>query len=286
MKSSFIELQPRDLELFRGLFESRIMTLRHITALHFNGHTEAAKKRVQRLKAEGFLRERPRAVHEAAVIFLTRKAFEALHDGGHLIGYPRQSWPAVDKRIRVSDLTLKHELAVMDVKAAFVRAALKASCEIIEINTWPAMYQFRVKHQPKFTVGTENILVKPDAYIRIRQRSQGDMFTLVFFLELDRGTEPLDSLVFKTGCYLDYYKSGGYTKSLGEPLSEYKRHPFRVLMVFMNEERRNNFATVLLLSKPFPFSQIWSTTFDKVISDPFGSIWIRSSDYNNSSILK
>jgi hypothetical protein len=44
-----VELQERDLAVLQGLFESRLMTLTHITRLYFNGHAEAAKKRVQRL---------------------------------------------------------------------------------------------------------------------------------------------------------------------------------------------------------------------------------------------
>ena len=46
-----IALQPRDIELLRDLFGSRVMTLAHITALHFSRKAEAAKKRLQKLKA-------------------------------------------------------------------------------------------------------------------------------------------------------------------------------------------------------------------------------------------
>jgi len=48
-----VQLQPRDFELLRGLFESRVMTLAHVSALYFDGKREMAKKRVQKLKAAG-----------------------------------------------------------------------------------------------------------------------------------------------------------------------------------------------------------------------------------------
>jgi hypothetical protein len=47
-----VELQERHLAILQGLFESRLMTLTHVTHLFFNRHGEAAKKRIQRLKED------------------------------------------------------------------------------------------------------------------------------------------------------------------------------------------------------------------------------------------
>src|SRR4051794_2923535 len=77
-------LQSRDFELLKGLFESRVLTLSHIASLHFEGRDEAAKKRVQKLKAGGFIGERPRRVNEPGILFLTRKGFTALESEGLL----------------------------------------------------------------------------------------------------------------------------------------------------------------------------------------------------------
>lgn len=56
---SGIDLQPRDVALLRGFFESRIMNLAHVSALYFDGKSDMAKKRVQKLKKAGLLREHP-----------------------------------------------------------------------------------------------------------------------------------------------------------------------------------------------------------------------------------
>ena len=40
-----LKFQKRDLELFRGLFESRVMTAGHVSTLYFDGKREYAKKR-------------------------------------------------------------------------------------------------------------------------------------------------------------------------------------------------------------------------------------------------
>ena len=67
-----IALQERDLEILRGLFDSRVLTLSHIARLYFEGREEAAKKRVQKLKSAGFITERPRRAYEPAVLYLTK----------------------------------------------------------------------------------------------------------------------------------------------------------------------------------------------------------------------
>jgi hypothetical protein len=71
-KKDSISLQDRDIALLRGLFECRVMTKDHVTALYFEGKGEAAKKRLQKLKAAKLISERPRRAFEPSILFLTR----------------------------------------------------------------------------------------------------------------------------------------------------------------------------------------------------------------------
>ena len=64
----FLQLQDRDLALLRGLFECRVMTTDHATALYFEGKGEAAKKRLQKLKAAGFISERSPGLRERPLV--------------------------------------------------------------------------------------------------------------------------------------------------------------------------------------------------------------------------
>src|SRR5260370_22153252 len=121
-----LHLQERDLTLLKGLFESRIMTAQHITALYFAGKPEATKKRLQKLKAAGLVNERKRRVNEPSVLFLTRNAFRVLQDDGALSEYPSLSPSSFERRAQVSDLTLRHELEVMDVKSAIHSAVARS----------------------------------------------------------------------------------------------------------------------------------------------------------------
>src|SRR5438093_12955867 len=111
-----IALQPRDFLLLRGLFDSRVMTLSHISRLYFEGRDESAKKRLQKLKAAGVLSERVRRAYDRSVLFLTRKGFHALVDEEQLSQFPQLSWKAFEKRMQVSKLTLRHELDIHDGK--------------------------------------------------------------------------------------------------------------------------------------------------------------------------
>lgn len=277
-----VEIRDRDVDVLRDLFVSRVMTAAHIAALHFDGSKEAAKKRLQKLKAAGLIRERPRKVIEPAVLFLTRKAFDVLRERGVLREYPQLPAAALDKRAAVSSLTLRHELEVMDVKAAFhssIRGTERFT--VAEFSTWPMLYQFeavRPGHR------SAEVIVKPDGFIRIHEKeADGGLSEHTFFLELDRSSELQDALVAKAGCYMDFYRSGGFAERNGAPRSDYKDFPFRVLMVLQNAERRNNTAERLLQATPPILTQVWLSTFEEVTSNPLGAVWIQPIDYREAT---
>jgi len=268
--------QERDFTLLRGLFESRVMTAGHIAALYFDGKREYTKKRLQKLKAAGFIRERKRQVNEPSVLFLTRKAFVALKLNGDLSEYPSLALTALEKRANVSEKTLRHELEVMDVKAAFHSALTKSEkFTVAHFSTWPQLYEFTAVRSGH---GAE-ILVKPDGFIRLHEKEPDGIYERTFFLEVDRSTEKQDILIDRAACYVDFYRSGGFAVRSGALRSEFDKFPFRVLMVFKNAERRNNTAERLLNNNPPILSQIYLTTFAEVTADPLGPIWIEPKDY-------
>src|SRR5260221_11204685 len=96
-----ISLQERDIALLKSLFECRVMTKDHATALYFDGKSEAAKKRLQTIKAAGLISERPRRPFEPSVLFLTRKGLVSLQKQGCLNAHPASNSPAIHRRGRV-----------------------------------------------------------------------------------------------------------------------------------------------------------------------------------------
>ena len=276
-KTDSVILQERDINLLRGLFECRVMTAGHIATLFFDGKREYTKKRLQKLKAAGFIGERKRNANEASVLFLTRKAFALLTSEGHLSAYPSLGKNSFEARANVSELTLRHELEIMDVKTAFHCALAKsAKFSISEFSTWPLLYQFE---RTRLGHGAE-VLVKPDGFIRIHESEEGTKgFAHDCFLEVDRSSEVQDALVSKAEGYLDFYKSGGFAVRNGAARDQFKDFPFRVLMVLKSAERRNNAAERLAQNNPPILTLVWLTTLAEVTSDPLGAIWIQPKDY-------
>ncbi len=137
--------------------------------------------------------ERKRKPYEPSVLFLARKGYMLLKDRGHLSPFPRMRWPALKLRFQISDFTLRHELAVMDVKAAFSAALTSpVAPRLVEFTTWPVLNQF------KASIATEpESVVKPDGFIRFHQEDCEGLFEHTFYLEVDRSSETVDTLVRK-----------------------------------------------------------------------------------------
>ena len=142
--SPAVSLQDRDFAILKEMLESRVMTGGHVASIYFDGKKEATKKRLHKLKIAGYIGERARMPNEQAVLSLTQKGLKLLKEHGVLTDYPPASIKTLEKRARVSNFTLRHELEVMDVKTVF-HAAIQETKEfsIAEFTTWTQMHQFK-----------------------------------------------------------------------------------------------------------------------------------------------
>jgi hypothetical protein len=280
-QSQSLQLQARDLNILTGLFESRVMTAGHVSILYFDDRRDATQKRLWKLKASGLIAERKRKAYEPAVLSLTNKALTILRERGILSEYPQLLPSSLERRGQVSALTLKHELEVMDVKAAFHAAVRKMEgFTIEEFSTWPLLYQF-------VTTGSRNgsdAPIKPDGFIRIHEKeTDGGVSEHALYLELDRSSQTQDMLAERATSYLEYYRSGGFAIENGGSRAQYKEYPFRSLFIFRNAERRNNMAERLLRKSLPILTLVYLSTFDEVKADPLGPIWIRPLDYREAT---
>jgi hypothetical protein len=254
------------------------MTLAHAAALFFEDRIPAATKRLQALKARGYILDRRRRVGEPSILCLTKKAFDELSAAGQLDGYPRLTPEQFAKRSRIETSTLNHELAVMDVKVSITTAIGKTAGRyaIEEFTTWPALSQFNAIHPEQ----RHRVTVRPDGFLHaVEKNDDGEESDHRFFLELDRSTEVQRLLAEKCLCYREYYTGGGFAERCGCPADEFRRHPFRVLVVLRTAERQNNTAERLMNCFPPLKFQAWLTTLPEVLSDPLGKIWICPQDY-------
>jgi hypothetical protein len=255
------------------------MTLAQATSLYFDGKYDAACKRLQTLKAHGYIGDQRSRVGEASTLHLTKKAFDHLSVEGKLADYPRLTQEQFARRSRIKDSTLKHELSVMDVRVAVATAiAAGAPHRIEEFTCWPLLSQFTAMHP----IQRNRITVWPDAFLRISEAG-GNEREYSFFLEVDRSNEVQQVLVDKALCYRDFYARGGFAQRCGGTPEQFKEYPFRLLIVLQNPERRNNLAERLMNCTPPVKYQAWLTTLDEVLRDPLGRIWICPSAYGQAT---
>jgi hypothetical protein len=181
---------------------------------------------------------------------------------------------AMVKRSQVSDLTIRHELEVMSVKAALTTAIRgRENYDLSEFMTWPALCSFTAHDQRD-----QLVTVKPDGFIRITETSGDDKYEHAFFLEVDRSTETQDVLLSKVYAYLAYYRSGKFAERVGLDREQYKEAPFRVLLVCKSSARRDNTAARLLAGNPPISTFAVLTTFAEAKDDPLGRIWVQPKD--------
>lgn len=272
-----LELQTRDLQMLRALFESRLMTLTHLSALFFDDRVESAKKRLQKLCAAGYLQQRPRRLYQHAIYRLTNRSIYHLQRMGVIDAYRLPPKYNLQRRMQVSELTLRHELEVLDLRVAIHRAVDQDHrIQLMEISTWPLLSQFIVADE----FGDERI-IRPDGFFRLCQHHAKGTTDHACFIEIDRSSESLSRLSQRALDYRQFQKDGGLALWNGRPATESSRYPFRVLYVLENAERRNNVTEELLRLSPPILTLIWLTTREEILQDPLGRIWITPRDYRD-----
>ncbi len=272
-RKSTVSLQPRDLDVLQSLFESRLATREHLAQLHFAGSYEAAQNRLKKLRDGRLLKASPAGIGKPEILSLALAGFDALKAHRRLERYPRFTRELFEDRKPLSPITIEHELAVMNVKAAFVREARSGweHLTVREFITWPLLYSFGafVSHH-----STERQEIKPDSFIELELPER-----LRFFLEVDRGSEKLDTILRKCHGYQDFYQSGGMAARCG--VRDPRDAPFRVIFSVESEARRNNIAEALLREGSI-LKIVWITTRAQIERDPFGDIYLTPLSYRQA----
>lgn len=268
-----LSLQPRDLEVLQSLFESRLATREQIAQLHFEGSYEAAQNRLKKLRDARMLRATKAGIGKPEILALGLQGFDVLKAHRRLERYPNFTREFFEDRKPLSAMTVEHELAVMNVKAAFVREARTGwdDLAIREFTTWPLLYSFLARVSLESSRSQE---IKPDGFIELAvpqiQR---------FFLEVDRGTEKLDTILRKCHGYQHFYQSGGMATRYG--VEHPSQAPFRVLFSVESEARRNNIAEALIREGSI-LRLVWITTRAQMERDPFGAIYLTPQAYRDA----
>lgn len=222
--------QQRDIAILRELSESRAVAIRHLAAFYFLGSRGAAYKRLQSLHKAGLIDVYRTTPGYPDIVQLTIAGYKLLSD--HQV--PVFLWPQVQRRQCVSDSVLRHELAVMDVRASLARGSKYGKLRQFLTHRIDRMFL----NPPSWRCITRPT---PDAYIRLSHAASRANH---FFLEVDTGSQRHQIIEDKIRAYRQI-------KRLGLAVQKPRAHltapamQFRVLFVCLTDGRRDGLIACL-----------------------------------------
>ena len=273
-----IVIQPRDVAVLTALADCRVATLAQLASLHFADRREAAKKRLRGLTIAGYVARRPLPHLRFAAFVLTQRGL-ATADVGADSPSRRSGTLGSPVRHAIGPLKVRHDLEVGTVRGAIIGdAESRRDLQIVDLCTRPERLAFEARGRDGRVAR-----VKPDGYVHWHDAGTKDgTGHRRCFIEVDRSTESLGVLVDRAARYAEYYRTGGFAVRMGALVADFKRHPFRVLIVCQTAERRNNLAEWLARSGSAYLGQVWVTTVNDCERGFFGPVWVTPRDYRDA----
>ncbi|WP_228797526.1 replication-relaxation family protein [Nocardia cyriacigeorgica] len=197
-------LSERDWSILRSVSEHRFLTVPQIQTLHFGDLPEASGLRTaQRVLA--------RLRHERLVQQLTRRI------GGHRAGSSgvvyylddvgerllRADTGAIARR-RFHEPTnrfLDHQLAIADAHVALIQADRAGQLELLRCDIEPTAWRTYMG------IGGARLTLKPDLYAEVATPPDSE-YVDTAFIEIDKGTESIPTLIKKCREYEAYRRQG------------------------------------------------------------------------------
>ncbi|WP_234824550.1 replication-relaxation family protein [Mycobacteroides abscessus] len=198
-----MQLSERDFAILQSVAEHHFMTTGQIEAIHFGSHApevgaRLARRVLARLRRHrllGALQRRiggVRAGSAGIVHYLDHIGHRLLSDGtnNRTRGFREPSPRFID-----------HHLAIAEAHVTLIRADRDRQIELTECVIEPTSWR-------QFTgTGGSRLSVKPDLYIETATTPGSDLVT-AWFLEIDLGTEGIQTLLKKCRNYQTYRQSG------------------------------------------------------------------------------
>jgi hypothetical protein len=195
-------LSPRDKAILTSLEQHRFLTTDHVQRLHFQNHaTSTAAGRVcrrvlERLARHGVIEHLERrigGVRAGSASYVWRVGLI----GDRLLRQADRDQPRA-RRKEPSVRNLDHGLAIVDAHLALVELARTSQLEITQTTTEPGCWRSYLG------AAGERRTLKPDLYAV----TAADDFEDHWFIEVDRATESLPTVLGKCSQYESYRRSG------------------------------------------------------------------------------
>lgn len=267
-----MKLTERDKKILLELHDNKYLSTSQIKTLLFPS-LKKASGRLKILFDNGFIASFEKMTFSLgrgeSVFYLKKKGLEQISS---LINTPLQNLASVEPP--KSLLFIEHLLSINDF-----RIYLKLACEnsrysfsfIPEYRNIQGKGKRLTKYIKDTTEDPDNsdkqISFIPDAVFNLADSKSKKK--LLFFLEVDRGTETIESpinssnFLNKIKTYCSYFDNKGYQRYDND--FNYEFNGFRVLTVTTSELRMNNLKKACL--KYGDVSIFWFTTFEKLSSD-------------------
>ncbi|UGT62877.1 replication-relaxation family protein [Nocardia asteroides] len=198
------QLSDRDWSVLRSVAEHRYLSVPHIRVLHFGEMPQASGLRTTQRVLARLRRDRVLASLPARI-------------GGHRSGSgatihyvdeigDRLLRQQAERRTRrpfrePTQRFLDHQLGIADAHVAFVEAAAVGRLELLRCETEPGAWRDYVG------IGGARVTLKPDLYAETASPPGSD-YVDAAFMEIDRGTESIPTLLKKCREYESYRRQG------------------------------------------------------------------------------
>lgn len=250
-------LSARDLAIIRQVAELRLMSARQVQLLHFpvaehdneQAATRARQRVLTRLCRDRLLSRLERRIggvragSTGLVLTLGPIGQRILGQNGPRRRAYEPSWRFFDHTLAISQL-------VVDLRLA-ARAGL---LDVLDTQAEPECWR-------QFAGSGGRLVLRPDAFLAL---GVGD-YELRWFIEVDRGTESLPTVLRKCHLYADYYQSG----------TEQAKHDGvfpRVCWVVPDDVRAKRVRTAIARNSALPEQLFVVTTSARAITTLGGDI--------------
>lgn len=197
------ELQDGDLELLNYVFQLRLATIDHLSALSGRS-VRALWNRLSRLKKRRYLASVARFMQKH-VYGIGPQGVAALIEQGYAPG------DLANRRLRhheLKDFGIRHSLFVADIHTRLIKLTRTGPVVLADWQEGSSLWDSVVPQRSE-----PAIPVRPDAYFIMKDQLRPAGKNIVHvFLEADRSTMAHGRMAAKVAAYLAYYEQGLHTR--------------------------------------------------------------------------
>jgi len=308
------QLTARDLDIVEAVVAHQFLTVNELQPLFFSVETgyKAAARRLKALSDAGLLARHYTPTFDAspAVYCPTQKGVQLLLAHGQL--HPDEiDWRG--KHNRITAASVRHELAANRLVVTLMLALaegqgywLEVPCphraggkrltrridharlaQALTVERGSHLWD-RVRNPSQKGRRTPTYLpVRPDRLLLVNweagrvsgnnRESYTNAHHKTFFLEVEIAPKQSERLRQRFRAYREYYRSGGFLRRYGHG-DDVRAYPFVVLVTAPTDERRNNLIELAI--EEACLKMVWFATYDEVLADPLGAVWIRGEAYD------